>query len=281
MSSPLLEIQHVQKYFDDFAALKGVSLKLDAGSVTCIVGPSGSGKSTLLRTVNLLERIDHGEIRLSGEPLGFTTRGNVRVPVRQSLARKQATHFGMVFQSFNLVPHMTARENVSFGPATVLRIGRSEADRRAVQLLQRVGLEDRIDHYPAELSGGQQQRVAIARALAMQPTLMLFDEPTSALDAELVAEVLEVIKELAREGMTMLIVTHELTFARDVADTLVMMDKGEIVESGKPQQVLNSPRSSRARKFFASLSNQDSVADSGDQVKKDVEDGRGKLYSSH
>lgn len=259
-ATPLLELTSVQKKFDNFTALKGVSLSVDAGSVTCIVGPSGSGKSTLLRTINLLERIDGGEIRLKGEEIGFVTHGNSRMPVKNSVARKQATNFGMVFQSFNLVPHMTARENVSFAPSTVLKYSTSDADARAISLLRRVGLGDRIDHYPSELSGGQQQRVAIARALAMDPTLMLFDEPTSALDAELVAEVLEVIRELAKEGMTMLIVTHELTFARDVADTLVMMDQGEIVEAGVPEQILHTPRSPRAKRFFASLSTNSSGA---------------------
>lgn len=253
ISQPLLTLDHVTKHFNEFTALKDVSLELAGGSVTCIVGPSGSGKSTLLRAINLLERIDGGAIYLNGEEIGLTPRGSIRVPVGKRLARQHAINFGMVFQSFNLVPHMTARENVSFGPASVRGRKATEADERAVELLGRVGLADRIDHYPSELSGGQQQRVAIARALAMDPTVMLFDEPTSALDAELVAEVLQVIRELAADGMTMLIVTHELTFARDVADALVMMDGGEIVESGPPSEVLLNAQTPRAKRFFTSL----------------------------
>lgn len=251
--SPLLVLEQVTKRFNDFTALNGVSLEVDCGTVTCIVGPSGSGKSTLLRTINLLEHLDAGAIYLKGEEIGLQTRKDARVPVSRRVARRHAINFGMVFQSFNLVPHMTARENVSFAPNAVLDVKSSEADARAVDLLGRVGLGDRVDHYPSELSGGQQQRVAIARALAMDPTVMLFDEPTSALDAELVAEVLHVIRDLADDGMTMLIVTHELTFARDVADTLVMMDGGEIVEVGSPSEVLLNPRTSRAKKFFTSL----------------------------
>lgn len=251
--SPLLALDKVTKHFNDFTALNGVSLEMECGSVTCIVGPSGSGKSTLLRTINLLELIDGGAIYLRGEEIGLATRKDSRVPVGRRLARRHAINFGMVFQSFNLVPHMTARENVSFAPAAVLGKKPSEAEDRANELLARVGLADRVEHYPSELSGGQQQRVAIARALAMDPTVMLFDEPTSALDAELVAEVLHVIRELADDGMTMLIVTHELTFARDVADTLVMMDGGEIVESGPPSEVLVNPQTPRAKRFFTSL----------------------------
>jgi polar amino acid transport system ATP-binding protein len=249
----VLRIVDVEKRFGQFAALDGVSLELRAGSVTCLVGPSGSGKSTLLRTINLLETIDAGAIYLNGEMLGFVPRGDHRVRVSRRAARRQAVHFGMVFQNFNLIPQLTATENVALGPAEVLGVPRGDATRRAHELLDRVGLADRREHYPAELSGGQQQRVAIARALAMEPTVLLFDEPTSALDAELVAEVLEVIRELARDGMTMLIVTHELAFAREIADVLVMMDHGEIVESGSPEQVLTTPRTERARRFFASV----------------------------
>jgi polar amino acid transport system ATP-binding protein len=249
----LLEIVDVRKNFGDFAALDGVSMEIAAGTVTCLVGPSGSGKSTLLRTINQLEPIDGGAILLDGEMLGFAERGGHRVRLSRRRARAQATHFGMVFQSFNLIPHMTAWENVALGPVEVHGTDKTTAREQARDLLGRVGLADRVDHYPAELSGGQQQRVAIARALAMRPTVLLFDEPTSALDAELVAEVLEVIRELAAEGMTMLIVTHELAFARDVADVVVMMDRGEIVESGPPEQLLTAPTSDRARRFFASV----------------------------
>ncbi|RFU82630.1 amino acid ABC transporter ATP-binding protein [Streptomyces triticagri] len=251
---PLLRLRDVEKRFGDFVALDGVSLTLRAGTVTCLVGPSGSGKSTLLRTVNLLERLDGGAVYLRGEMLGFTRSGDHRRPVPKKVARRQVVNFGMVFQSFNLIPQLTATENVALGPVEVLRVGRSEARHQAHELLTRVGLADRVDHYPAELSGGQQQRVAIARALAMKPSVLLFDEPTSALDAELVAEVLAVIKELAEEGFTMLIVTHELAFARDIADEVVMMEDGRIIESGPPQDILLNPTTERARRFFASVS---------------------------
>ncbi|MEU1942254.1 amino acid ABC transporter ATP-binding protein [Streptomyces sp. NPDC059474] len=250
---PLLRLHEVEKRFGDFAALKGVSLTLKAGSVTCLVGPSGSGKSTLLRTVNLLETIDGGGIYLRGEMLGFVSKGDHRRPVSTKVARRQAVNFGMVFQSFNLIPQLTATENITLGPVAVLGVDRTEARRQAHELLTRVGLAERFDHYPAELSGGQQQRVAIARALAMKPSVLLFDEPTSALDAELVAEVLAVIRELAKEGFTMLIVTHELAFARDIADEVVMMDDGRIIESGPPEKILLDPATERARKFFASV----------------------------
>ncbi|MGW3974335.1 amino acid ABC transporter ATP-binding protein [Streptomyces ardesiacus] len=251
---PLLRLHEVEKHFGDFVALKGVSLTLHAGTVTCLVGPSGSGKSTLLRTINLLEPIDAGAVYLRGEMLGFTRSGDHRRPVTKKVARRQAVNFGMVFQSFNLIPQLTAADNVALGPVEVLRVPRDEARRQARELLTRVGLADRVDHYPAELSGGQQQRVAIARALAMKPSVLLFDEPTSALDAELVAEVLAVIKELAKEGYTMLIVTHELAFARDIADEVVMMEAGRIIESGPPERILLNPATERARKFFASVS---------------------------
>ncbi|MBB4684086.1 amino acid ABC transporter ATP-binding protein [Amycolatopsis jiangsuensis] len=253
MAEPLLELCGVEKRFGDFAALKGVSLTLAAGSVTCLVGPSGSGKSTLLRTVNLLETIDGGGIYLRGEMLGFTGRGDHRRPVPKKVARRQAVNFGMVFQSFNLIPQLTATENVALGPVEVLGTGRAAARGQARELLGRVGLAQRCEHYPAELSGGQQQRVAIARALAMKPSVLLFDEPTSALDAELVAEVLAVIRELAKEGYTMLIVTHELAFARDIADEVIMMDEGRIVESGPPAKILLEPETERAKRFFASV----------------------------
>ena len=251
--TPLLELVNVRKRFGDFEALRGVSLALTPGSVTCLVGPSGSGKSTLLRTINQLERIDGGAIFLRGEMLGFRVHGDRRVRLSRRRIRRQATQFGMVFQSFNLIPQLTAAENVELGPVQVLGLDRATAATQARDLLARVGLADRVNHYPSELSGGQQQRVAIARALAMRPTVLLFDEPTSALDAELVAEVLEVIGELARAGMTMLIVTHELAFARTVADEIVMMDGGEIVEVGPPERVVLSPSTERARRFFTSV----------------------------
>ncbi|RII20524.1 Glutamine transport ATP-binding protein GlnQ [Streptomyces sp. YIM 130001] len=251
---PLLRLHKVEKKFGDFVALDGVSLTLRTGTVTCLVGPSGSGKSTLLRTVNLLERPDGGAVYLRGEMLGFTRSGDHRRPVPKKEARRQAVNFGMVFQSFNLIPQMTATQNIALGPVEVLNLDRAEAQQQARELLARVGLADRADHYPAELSGGQQQRVAIARALAMKPSVLLFDEPTSALDAELVAEVLAVIKELAMEGFTMLIVTHELAFARDIADEIVMMDDGKIIESGPPEDILLNPTTERARSFFTSVS---------------------------
>lgn len=249
----LLELRGATKYFGDLAAVDSVDLSVQAGSVTCIVGPSGSGKSTLLRTVNLLESIDSGGIFLNGEQIGFETRGDHRVPVNSGRARQQRRRFGMVFQNFNLFPNLSALENVTIGPRLVNHVKTKRATESGRRTLAEVGLEDKLHSYPGQLSGGQQQRVAIARALAMEPEIMLFDEPTSALDPELVGEVLVVMRRLAQSGATMLVVTHEMRFAEDVADELIMMDGGRVVERGVPSQVIHSPQTERARQFFSTV----------------------------
>ncbi|TRW45799.1 amino acid ABC transporter ATP-binding protein [Georgenia yuyongxinii] len=253
-SVPILELVKVEKFFGSFQALHGVSLEIPAGTVTCIVGPSGSGKSTLLRTINMLEPIQGGAIFFKGELCGEEVRNGYRVPVSAAKAREQVLNFGMVFQSFNLFPNMTALENVTLAPRTVRGLSREAAERAAIEHLSRVGLADKRNNYPNELSGGQQQRVAIARALAMQPEVMLFDEPTSALDPELVAEVLEVIRSLANDGTTMVIVTHEMNLASEIADQLVVMADGRIIEQGHPRDVLSHPATERGRAFFAAIS---------------------------
>ncbi|MPV89336.1 ATP-binding cassette domain-containing protein [Georgenia ruanii] len=252
----MLELVKVEKFFGSFQALHGVSLEVPAGTVTCIVGPSGSGKSTLLRTVNMLESIQGGAIFFKGELCGEEVRNGYRVPVSPAKAREQVLSFGMVFQSFNLFPNMTALQNVTLAPRTVRGLSRAEAERIGVEHLSRVGLADKRNNYPNELSGGQQQRVAIARALAMEPEVMLFDEPTSALDPELVAEVLEVIRSLANDGTTMVIVTHEMNLAAEIADQLVVMADGRIIEQGPPREVLAHPRTERGRAFFAAVNGQ-------------------------
>ena len=248
-----LEVVEVTKRYGDFVALDRVSLAVQAGTVTCILGPSGSGKSTLIRTINMLEPIDSGAIYYKSELLGDYVRGGQRIPLPQRKVRQQTTNFGMVFQSFNLFPNMTAIENVMLAPRTVKRLSRTAARELAMRELAAVGLASKVDNYPSELSGGQQQRVAIARALAMEPEVLLFDEPTSALDPELVGEVLDVIRALAARGATMVIVTHELRLALDVATDVVVMHDGQIIEMGAPDQVLRNPRSERARAFFSSL----------------------------
>jgi polar amino acid transport system ATP-binding protein len=251
-TTPILELVDIRKNFGTFEALKGVDLEIQAGTVTCIVGPSGSGKSTLLRTINGLEEIDGGAIFFKGELTGHTVRDGYRVPVSAATARRQRLNFGMVFQNFNLFPNLTALGNVTLAPTTVRGISAGEARHNAVQLLEKVGLASKIDHYPNELSGGQQQRVAIARALAMDPDILLFDEPTSALDPELVGEVLTVMKALAERGSTMLIVTHEMSFARDVADQLVVMADGQILDRGVPSAVMTQSSHPRVADFFSS-----------------------------
>lgn len=251
--SSLLDLVQVRKDFGSFRALDDVDLQIRSGSVTCIVGPSGSGKSTLLRTLNLLESIDGGGIFLRGELLGHRIRNGHRIHVSRRTARRQALHFGMVFQQFNLFPNYTALQNVTIAPILVQKIRRDTARAAGRSVLEQVGLADKADAYPAELSGGQQQRVAIARALAMEPEILLFDEPTSALDPELVGEVLGVMRSLATAGSTMVVVTHEMRFAEDVADEIVMMDEGQIVERGDPRSVLYQSSSFRARQFFASI----------------------------
>jgi len=242
-SVPTVAYHDVKKRFGDFVALAGVSMEVRKGEVVCLIGPSGSGKSTLLRCTNGLELIDSGEITLDGEHLPNDWNGMRRVRQRM----------GMVFQNFELFPHKTALGNVMAGPKSVLKQPRKAAEHLAMELLRKVGLADKATSYPAQLSGGQQQRVAIARALAMEPEIMLFDEPTSALDPETIGEVLNVMKQLAEEGMTMIVVTHEMTFARRVGDWIVVMDRGAIVEQGSPEQIFESPTKERTRDFFSHL----------------------------
>lgn len=251
--TPLLQLVGVSKHFGALKAVDDVSLDIPSGSVTCLVGPSGSGKSTLLRTVNMMEEINEGAIFFEGKMIGHEVRNGHRVPVSKKVGRKQTLNFGMVFQHFNLFPHYTALENVTAAPMIVKGLRKKDAETIGRRVLEQVGLGSRMDHYPSELSGGQQQRVAIARALAMKPKVLLFDEPTSALDPELVAEVLAVMKGLAEQGSTMIIVTHEMRFAEDVADEVVMMDAGRIIERGAPQEILHTPKTPRAKKFFASV----------------------------
>lgn len=243
----MISITDLHKQFAQLKVLRGISLDVAKGKVVVIIGPSGSGKTTLLRCLNALEVPTSGSVQIGDVRLDFSKK-----VARSSLPilRKQT---GMVFQSYNLFPHMTALENVMEGPVTVKKISKEKAREKASSLLVKVGLGDKLDHYPAQLSGGQQQRVGIARALAMDPQVMLFDEPTSALDPELVGEVLKVMKELAQEGMTMVVVTHEMGFARDVADEVIFMDQGVIVEHGTPQQLFTQPREERTRQFLQHL----------------------------
>lgn len=256
-TTAMVQATGIHKFFDDLHVLRGIDLTVMPGQVCVVLGPSGSGKSTLLRCINQLETISAGRLYVEGELLGYreVVKGDQSVlhelPDKE-IARQRA-RIGMVFQRFNLFPHMTALENVMEAPVHVLGRKRSQARTRAQELLARVGLADRADHYPSELSGGQQQRVAIARALAMDPEIMLFDEPTSALDPELVGEVLQVMKDLAASGMTMVVVTHEVGFAREVGDNVVFMDEGVIVEMGPPQQVIDAPHEARTRSFFSKV----------------------------
>jgi polar amino acid transport system ATP-binding protein len=253
MTQPLVAIRSVSKNFGEFQALKQVSLDVYPGEVLCLIGASGSGKTTLLRCINQLISVDSGGIWLDRELLGLRERdGRLHRLTSREIAR-QRLKTGMVFQRFNLFPHKTALENITEGPVQVQGRNGNEARAEAMELLRRVGLEAKADAYPSQLSGGQQQRVAIARALAMKPMLMLFDEPTSALDPELVGEVLSVMKGLARSGMTMLVVTHELGFAREVADRVVYMDHGAIVESGRTADVLGAPREARTQAFLSAV----------------------------
>jgi polar amino acid transport system ATP-binding protein len=253
MTRPLVAIRSVSKNFGEFQALKQVSLDVHAGEVLCLIGASGSGKTTLLRCVNQLTPIDSGGVWLDGELLGVREeRGRLHRLTERQIA-KQRLKTGMVFQRFNLFPHKTALENITEGPVQVQGRKQEDAQAEAMELLRRVGLAEKADAYPSQLSGGQQQRVAIARALAMKPMLMLFDEPTSALDPELVGEVLTVMKELARSGMTMMVVTHELGFAREVADRVVYMDHGAIVEAGAAAEVLGGPREARTQAFLSAV----------------------------
>jgi polar amino acid transport system ATP-binding protein len=253
MSAPMVKAESVHKRFGRLEVLNGVSLEVAAGEVMCLLGPSGSGKSTLLRCINHLEKINSGCLSVDGELVGYRQVGDKLHELRESEVAGKRAQIGMVFQHFNLFPHMTATENVTCAPIRVKRQPRDVAAARAHELLGQVGLSDKVDAYPSQLSGGQQQRVAIARALAMDPKLMLFDEPTSALDPELVGEVLNVMRELAREGMTMMVVTHEIGFAREVADTVVFMDEGAVVETGNPAAVLSSPTHERTRAFLSKV----------------------------
>ncbi|MGN6145034.1 MAG: amino acid ABC transporter ATP-binding protein [Mesorhizobium sp.] len=251
MTMPLLNVERLSKSFGTHLVLDSIDLTVDAGDVTCIVGPSGSGKSTLLRCLNYLEVPTAGAVYLQGKPVGLRWRGDKLYRMSFNELAVQRQKMGMVFQGFHLFPHKTALENIIEAPMIVKGKSRAQATDEAMKLLDKVGLRNRADYYPKQLSGGQQQRVAIARSLAMQPALMLFDEPTSALDPELVGEVLGVMRQLAEEGMTMVVVTHEMAFARDVADHLVFMDGGVIVEAGHPRDVLANPQQSRTRSFLA------------------------------
>ncbi|MER7167360.1 amino acid ABC transporter ATP-binding protein [Micromonospora sp. NPDC000207] len=252
-AEPMVRAEQVHKAFGSVEVLRGIDLEVGTGEVCCLLGPSGSGKSTFLRCINHLEKINAGRIRVDGELIGYRERGGKLHELREKEVAAQRRSIGMVFQRFNLFPHKTALDNVTEAPLMVRREKRSVARDRAAALLERVGLGDRMGNYPGQLSGGQQQRVAIARALAMQPKLMLFDEPTSALDPELVGEVLEVMKDLARDGMTMIVVTHEIGFAREVGDSLVFMDEGVVVESGAPREVIANPRHDRTKAFLAKV----------------------------
>jgi polar amino acid transport system ATP-binding protein len=253
MSEPMVKAEGVHKRFGRLEVLKGINLEVKHGEVMCLLGPSGSGKSTFLRCINHLEKINSGRLAVDGQLVGYRESGGKLHELRESEVSRQRAQIGMVFQQFNLFPHMTAVENVIEAPTRVLNVSREEARERALELLAQVGLADKADSYPAQLSGGQQQRVAIARALAMRPKLMLFDEPTSALDPELVGDVLDAMRRLAREGMTMIVVTHEMGFAREVADSVVFIDDGIVVEAGKPAQVLANPRHERTQAFLSKV----------------------------
>ena len=256
-SVPMVEVRGVHKFFGDLHVLRGIDLVVPRGEVCVLLGPSGSGKSTLIRCINEMEQISAGRLFVDGELMGLREVDKGGSTVLHRLGDReialQRSRIGMVFQRFNLFPHMTALGNVMEAPRQVKKLSKANAERIARVQLERVGLADRMDHYPAQLSGGQQQRVAIARALAMDPELMLFDEPTSALDPELVGEVLGVMRELAASGMTMIVVTHEVGFAREVADQVVFMDDGVIVEAGPASQVIDAPEQERTRDFFSKV----------------------------
>ncbi|MFZ4065128.1 MAG: amino acid ABC transporter ATP-binding protein [Rhodoluna sp.] len=246
----MVDARSVRKSYGANQVLNGISLTVEQGEVLCIIGPSGSGKSTFLRCLNHLESINGGRIYVNDELMGYRQVGKVLHELKPKDIARQRQSIGMVFQRFNLFPHMTALQNVIEAPIGVAGVSAEDAKTLGLELLAQVGLADKADHYPAQLSGGQQQRVAIARALAMKPKLMLFDEPTSALDPELVGDVLDVMKNLAKAGMTMIVVTHEMGFAREVADKVVFIDKGLIVEQGTPKQVLDNPQESRTKAFL-------------------------------
>jgi polar amino acid transport system ATP-binding protein len=253
MSEPMVKAESVHKRFGRLEVLNGVSMEVQPAEVVCILGPSGSGKTTFIRCINHLEKIDGGRLWVDGELVGYRQAGDKIYELHDAEVCRKRSEIGMVFQRFNLFGHMTALENVIEAPIRVKGVSKSNAVESGRQLLERVGLGDKVDSYPSQLSGGQQQRVAIARALAMQPKLMLFDEPTSALDPELVGDVLDVMKGLAKDGMTMVVVTHEMGFAREAADRLVMMDDGRIIEEGAPEHFFDAPEHERTRQFLSKI----------------------------
>jgi polar amino acid transport system ATP-binding protein len=253
MTEVVMHAEDVHKRFGRLEVLKGVSLEVPKGETLCIIGASGSGKTTFIRCINHLEKINGGRITVNGHLIGYRERNGKLIEDSEASIARQRTQIGMVFQRFNLFPHKTALENVTEAPIRVLNVPESKAREEALQLLSRVGLADKCETYPGKLSGGQQQRVAIARALAMKPALMLFDEPTSALDPEVTGEVLDVMEELAREGMTMIVVTHEMGFARKAADRVVMMDGGVIIEEGTPEHFFEAPEHERTKQFLSKI----------------------------
>ncbi len=251
----MIEVEDLHKRFGSLEVLRGISLKVAPSEVVCVIGPSGSGKSTLLRCLNMLEPPERGSIRINGEAAYYDVVGGKRVPHSAKRIARVRAKLGMVFQDFNLFPHLSVLKNIIEAPMHVLGLDRASATAKAMELLRRVGLEDKAQSYPEQLSGGQRQRTAIARALAMDPMAMLFDEPTSALDPELVHEVLEVMRQLSADGMTMIIVTHEMNFARQVADRVIFMDHGLIVEEDVPERILENPREARTRAFISVVLN--------------------------
>ncbi|WP_273728345.1 amino acid ABC transporter ATP-binding protein [Brucella gallinifaecis] len=253
MSDPMIVFDRVSKNYGSITVLSNINLEVAAGEVISLIGPSGSGKSTLLRCVNHLEPIEHGSITVDGELIGYRREGNLAHELPEKAIARQRARIGMVFQNFNLFGHKTALENVIEAPVHVLGVPKHEAEKKAVELLARVGLVDKLHHYPRMLSGGQQQRVAIARALAMKPKVLLFDEPTSALDPELVGEVLDVMRSLAADGLTMMVVTHEMSFARDVCNRIAFMQAGQIVECGAPSEILDNSAFGRTRSFLSKV----------------------------
>jgi polar amino acid transport system ATP-binding protein len=253
MTEPMVKAEGVHKRFGRLEVLKGITLEVKPGEVMCLLGPSGSGKSTFLRCINHLDKINSGRLSVDGQLVGYREAGDKLHELHEREVARKRAKIGMVFQHFNLFPHMTALENVTLAPIRVAKVSRGEARERGRELLTRVGLGDKLDVYPVALSGGQQQRVAIARALAMKPKLMLFDEPTSALDPELVGDVLDAMRQLAREGMTMIVVTHEMGFAKAAADRMVFMDKGAILEISETKRFFEAPHSDRARLFLSRI----------------------------
>ncbi len=249
----MIRLENVHKSFGDLEVLKGIDLKVNEGEVLCIIGPSGSGKSTMLRCMNQLETISSGKIFIEEKLVSHIEGGVDQLKLGEKKTAMLRANLGMVFQRFNLFPHLTVIQNLSIAPELVRGKNKKEMEKKVLELLERVGLSDKKDEYPAKLSGGQQQRVAIARALAMDPTIMLFDEPTSALDPELVGEVLEVMKKLAKEGMTMVVVTHEMGFAKDVGTRVIFMDEGKIVEEGEPEDIFNHPEAERTKSFLKKI----------------------------